>query len=133
MSLINGQSPPESRERAAGWLWVERENGELTFRRPKEADVEFLHVIIDESDFVVRHEPVHNNQSAVVRLEGVTMGGDGGAGGGTQHVAYIFMTSVSILLLGELYRRAMRYHNVSIVLLWLLQCRSPSCVCSLSP
>ena len=34
--------------------------GMPTFRGPFEADVEFLHVVVDESDFVVTHHHLHD-------------------------------------------------------------------------
>jgi hypothetical protein len=59
------------------------------------ADVELLHVIVDERDFVIRHEPgtIQNQISRSYSLY-------------VRDYAHIFMTSVSIRRLGELCRQA---------------------------
>jgi len=52
-----------------------------------EPDVEFLHVVIDQSHLIVAHEPVIRVRDACQMIE---------------RVVYIFMTSVSILRFGLL-------------------------------
>jgi hypothetical protein len=68
----------------------------LTFCGAIEADVELLHAIVDQSHLVVRHQPVRRKRSA----HSPKMPREDEEGSCKTH---IFMTSVSIRRLGELY------------------------------
>lgn len=67
-----------------------------------ELDVELAHLIVDERDLVVRHEP--GNESATV-FGWRTSNAPGNDRSSLLDCTYSFMTSVSTRLLGELCRK----------------------------
>ena len=58
------------------------------------ADVELLHVVVDQGDLVIGHEPARSTGTHIISRAASWAGADS--------LAYIFMTSVSIRRLGEL-------------------------------
>lgn len=79
---------------------VEETPSLLTLGGSMELDVELAHLIVDERDLVIRHEPGHE---LAMRFGWRTPRVGSSNERSLQTCTYSFMTSVSTRLLGELY------------------------------
>ena len=110
----------------------------LTFNGTFELDIEFLHVIVDECNFVIAHQAIDDRlEDSCKRQSCEVIRGEGESGGKSREwgmregtssssaedsdgractVTYSFITSVSIRRLGELCKRDKpRYRDVSLI------------------